>query len=108
MENTLYIKNMVCDRCILVVKQELDNLHLDAESVELGKVMLRKQASPSEVANLTARLLPLGFELLDNKRSQLIEQIKNVIIDQLYHRESSATGHNLSVHISQQLGRDYT
>lgn len=72
----LHIKNMVCDRCKMVVKAELEKLGYQPVSVELGEVVLEKELSSEEKTKISATLQAVGFELIDDKKSQLIEKIK--------------------------------
>lgn len=103
----LYIKNMVCDRCKMAVEQELNRLGLQPLRVDLGEVDLGKQAPEQETLNtLGERLQALGFELIDDKKSQLIERIKTIIIEQIhYSREPSKL--KLSIFLAEELGYDY-
>jgi len=102
----LHIKNMVCDRCKMVVKAELEKLGYQPVSVELGEVVLEKELSLEEKTKISAILQTVGFELIDDKKSQLIEKIKNLIID-LVHRQNSSLKTNLSDYLSSQLSHDY-
>ncbi len=70
----IYIKNMVCNRCILVVKQELEKLRMEACSVTLGEVDLLKKPTTSQLNQFKTNLNTLGFELLDDSKKQLIEK----------------------------------
>ncbi|MFZ1371304.1 MAG: AraC family transcriptional regulator, partial [Ferruginibacter sp.] len=79
----LYIKNMVCNRCIMVVKQELVKLKLQPAIVSLGEVELQKPASGKQLLQLNERLQEVGFELLDDQKKQQIEKIKNLLIDKV-------------------------
>ncbi len=76
----LYIKNMVCNRCIIVVKQELEKLNLQTAQVNMGEVELIKIPSAKQLQELDTRLKQLGFELLDNERQKQIETIKSLLI----------------------------
>lgn len=71
---------MVCNRCILVVEQELQKLKLKPLSISLGEVEFAKQPSEKKLVELNARLIKLGFELLDNEKQKQIEKIKNLLI----------------------------
>lgn len=102
----LFIKNMVCSRCILVVQQELDKLGLPVEDVQLGEVQLSKALSSVEREQIDQALTPLGFELIDDKKSLLIEKIKTIIIELVHHQEGDIR-HNLSVVLSDRLNQDY-
>jgi len=97
---------MVCDRCKMVVKAELEKMGYHPFSVELGEVMLKKELSPEEKTKLNKNLQTVGFELIDDKKSRLIEKIKNLIIE-LVHRQDSTLKINLSDYLSSQLNHDY-
>ena len=103
----LYIKNMVCQRCILVVKNELELLGLFPAHIALGEVGFGQEISSMDKAQIQERLHPLGFELIDDKRSRIIEQIKNLIIKRV-HRSDDALTINLSEYLSEQLHHDYS
>lgn len=103
----LFIKNMVCNRCKMVVKTELEKLGLKPLTVELGEVEVPVQASKSKLEKLDTVLRQFGFELLDDKKSRTIEKIKNIIIQQIHH--SDLPSHiNLSDLIAEKLHYDYT
>jgi AraC-like DNA-binding protein len=103
---TLFIKNMVCNRCIMVVQNELDKLGLPVKNISLGEVILEKEPSPEEKNNLEDVLLPLGFQLIDDKKGRIIEKIKNNIIDLVHHQDNDAKT-NLSDVLSSKLHHDY-
>lgn len=102
----LFIKNMVCDRCIMVVQHELDKLGLPVKQVKLGEAILENELSDEEKNRVGTVLSSLGFELIDDKKSRIIEKIKNIIID-LVHYQDAETNKNLSDILSQELHRDY-
>ncbi|MCO6026437.1 helix-turn-helix transcriptional regulator [Prevotella cerevisiae] len=107
METILYIKNMVCDRCIMAVSQILNGLKLHPRSVELGEVQLADQLSEGQRNQLREALEKMGFELLDDKRRQTIGQIKSAII-KLVHYENDRSDVNLSDYLSEKLHSDYS
>lgn len=104
--NTLFIKNMVCDRCIMVVQNELDKLGMDVKSIKLGEVILEKEPGGKDKEQLKEVLVSLGFELMDDKKSRTIERIKNVIIELVHHQDND-TKSNLSAVLSTELKHDY-
>lgn len=104
--NTIFIKNMVCDRCIMVVQNELEKLGLDAKNIKLGEVILSKEITSLEKENLSKTLEPLGFEVFDDKKGRIIEKIKNIIIDLVHHQDSDVKT-NLSDVLSDKLHHDY-
>lgn len=97
---------MVCNRCIMVVQNELDKLGLDVKSIRLGEVVLEKEPGTGEKEQLNNVLLSLGFELIDDKKSRIIEKIKNVIIDLVHHQDNDVKT-NLSAVLSAELHHDY-
>ncbi|MEP6677201.1 MAG: AraC family transcriptional regulator [Ferruginibacter sp.] len=103
----LYIKNMVCIRCKMVVKDELAKLGLQYTSMELGEVEIIQTISAEQRELIRFGLLKSGLELLDDKKSVLIQRIKNLIIELVHYSEEPLTV-NLSDHLSQKLNRDYT
>jgi len=102
----LYIKNMVCSRCIMVVKDVLEKLNYPAQNVSLGEVELNKELNTTEKETLNQKLETLGFEIIDDKNSRLIEQIKALIIELVHHQNSDLKS-NLSDYLSDQLQHDY-
>jgi hypothetical protein len=81
----LYIKNMVCIRCKMVVKDELAKLGLHYATVELGEADILENISAVQHDQFREALLKSGLELMDDKRSVLIEKIKNVIIELVHY-----------------------
>src|SRR5688500_5098299 len=83
----LYIKNMVCNRCILVVQQELQKLGIHSRMVTLGEVETDGQLTKQQIQQLSDNLSGMGFELLSNSKQQIIEKIKNIIINQIHYAD---------------------
>lgn len=103
---TLFIKNMVCNRCVMVVQNELEKLGISFISIKLGEVTLEKDLSIREKEVLEQNLTAIGFRLIDSKKKQIIEQIKNLIIDLVHYKDTSPK-HNLSELLSKELQFDY-
>ena len=99
---TLFIKNMVCNRCIMVVQNELEKLGLTVKNIKLGEVTLDKELPENVKTNLVKALTVLGFELIDDKKSRIIEKIKNIIIDLVHHHDNDIKS-NLSDVLSNKL-----
>ena len=97
---------MVCNRCIMVVHNELDKLGLNVKNIKLGEVTLCKEPTPEEKNKLDKALVLLGFELIDDKKSRIIEKIKNIIIELVHHQNNDAKT-NLSDVLSSQFHHDY-
>lgn len=105
--SVLYIKNMVCDRCIMAVRQLLQRMDIAPQSVELGVVRLAEELTKEQLEMLQKDLLQLGFELLDDKRQQTIDRIKTLIVD-LVHYHDNRSELNLSDYLAQQLHSEYS
>ena len=103
----LYIKNMVCNRCILVIQQELDKLNIESRKVTLGEVETAGELAKEKIEQLEKNLDALGFELLDNNKQQLIEKIKNLIVQKVHHSQEE-NNHNYSEILSKALHKDYS
>ncbi len=98
---------MVCDRCKLVVRREIAQLGLHPTSVQLGEVELTEELSVSQKQTLSNVLEPLGFSLIDDKKSRIIERVKTLIV-QLVHEQNNTLQTNLSDYLSHELNQDYT
>ena len=103
----LYIKYMVSLRCKLMVKEELKKLGLNFIVVELGMVEILESITQEQRELLRINLQKSGLELLENKKSILIEKIKNVITEMI-HYSDELPKENYSIYISKKLGYDYT
>jgi AraC-like DNA-binding protein len=103
----LFIKNMVCTRCKIVVKDELQKLGLHYVIVNLGEVEVIENMPPLQHDKFKAALLLSGLELLDDKKAVLIQKIKNVIIE-LVHYSEEPLAIKFSEYLSQKLQLDYT
>ncbi|HEX8277316.1 MAG TPA: helix-turn-helix domain-containing protein [Segetibacter sp.] len=103
----LYIKYMVSLRCKMMVKEELKKLGLKYGVVELGMVELLEDLSEKQRRQLKENLLLSGLELLDDKKSILIEKIKNAVTE-IVHYSDELPLLNYSEHLSQKLNYDYT
>jgi AraC family transcriptional regulator len=105
--NSLFIKNMVCQRCVAAVKQEFEKLGLHPIQVTLGEVTLESEIEEKVQAELKNNLTALGFELIDDKKGRLIEAIKNLIIQKIHHTERLDLKFNWSDILSDTLRYDY-
>jgi AraC-like DNA-binding protein len=103
----LYIKYMVSNRCKLAVKEELKKLGLHFIVVDLGEVEVMENLTDDQREQVKVALLNSGFELMDDKRSILIERIKNVIIE-MVHISDEVIKTNFSNFLSEKLNHDYT
>lgn len=104
----IIIKNMVCNRCIYAVRKVMNELELKPVSVVLGEVLYEGNLTPEKKNLLDKKLKEQGFELLNDKKQQLIEKIKTEVIN-LIHYDKEVDGHvNISEYISKKLGYEYS
>lgn len=103
----LYIKYMVSLRCKILVKQELEQLDLKHAQIELGMVELTEPLSDEKRMLFKTNLLKSGLELLDDKKSILVDRIKNVIIEMIHYMDELPKT-NYSDYIREKLAYDYT
>lgn len=102
----IYIKNMVCNRCKMVVKSELEQLGLHPLSVELGEVELSNELTESEKEVVSKRFVELGFELIDDKKSRIIERVKTLVVELVHHSEENLNV-NFSDYLTQHIPLEY-
>lgn len=98
---------MVCIRCIMIVKQEFEKLGVHCREVVLGKAVVTEIPTSEQIEQIRKALSDAGLELLENKKSILVERIKNVIIEMVYHTDIPIKS-NFSDHLSAKLDLDYT
>lgn len=103
----LYIKYMVSLRCKLLVKDEIERLGLHCLAIELGLAEILEDLTPEKRDELKINLLKSGLDLLDTKKSILIEKIKNIIVEMI-HYSDELPDKNYSDYISEKLNYDYT
>ena len=103
----LYVKNMVSIRCKMVLKSELEKLHIDNKNMELGEVELEENISEEQRLALRDALLTYGLVLMEDKKSIIVEKIKTLIIE-MVHYSDELPDVNYSVYISKHLNFNYT
>ncbi len=103
----LFIKNMVCIRCKMVVNFELKKLGLHCSLVELGVAETKEIVSPEQIKKFKTALLKSGLELMDNKKSILTEKIKNIITEMVRISDKRMKT-NFSAYLSKKLSLNYT
>lgn len=107
MAETLYIKNMVCDRCIMAVRAVLTRCcGIEPLAVELGEVRLPRPLTEPEHETLRRELEDLGFELLEDRRQQLVARLRGAVIELVRHPEG-VRRERLSDWLVRCLGHDY-
>lgn len=98
---------MVCIRCQMVVKSELEKLELDYLYVKIGEANIIGSIPEDKLKKLDISLKKVGLELMDNRKSILVEKIQNAIIELVHYTEEQIKV-NLSDFLSEKLNYDYT
>lgn len=99
---------MVCPRCIKVVKDEFEKLDIPVLRIELGKVTTACVLDDEKIQRVKQVLKENGFELIDDKKSKLIDSIKTLIIAKIHHSQDKLESINSSDYISGKIGYDYS
>ena len=103
----IYVKNMVCRRCVMMVENVFVQNGVNPVAVELGVVTLAAPVADGTLAAIRASLEEFGFEVLDDKRMKIIEQIRVGVIE--YVRNSDVQERmNLSEYLCDKCKRDYS
>jgi AraC-like DNA-binding protein len=103
----IYVKYMVSLRCKMLVKEELQNLGIGYKTIDLGVVDLTCDITTSQLDQIKETLKRSGLEVIDDKKTILIERIKNLIIE-MVHYSDELPKVNCSDFISEQMQYDYT
>jgi AraC-like DNA-binding protein len=103
----LHIKNMVCDRCKMVVKSELEQLGYDVLRVDLGEAEITETLNQKDSNALNERLQSVGFSLIDDRKTRVVEKTKNLIVALVQAKNNGLTT-TLSQYLSFELGQDYS
>ncbi|MBN2639274.1 MAG: helix-turn-helix transcriptional regulator [Bacteroidales bacterium] len=99
---------MVCNRCIKVITDEFTKLDFKIDSIELGMVVVSSELTNEQIENARKVLDENGFELIDDKKSLLIESIKTLVIKMVHYSDEHFESVNKSDYIAQNLGHDYS
>lgn len=97
---------MVCNRCKMAVQSELEKAGLHPVSVGLGEVVIEENLTTGDLQKLNASLENIGFEIIDDRKSRMIEKIKNIVVELIHHSDENISV-NLSEYISKNLNYDY-
>ena len=103
----LNIKNMVCLRCQMVVKSELEKLGLFCLHVEAGRAEVEGTISALDIMKFKVALIGSGLELIFDKKNILVEKIKHIILEMIDH-SGDPLKMNFSYYLSEKLNLDYT
>lgn len=99
---------MVCNRCIWAVQREIKKIGLTPLKVVLGEAIVEGNIDQERYNMIDQKLQEIGFEIIDDKKSQLIEKIRTEVIN-FIHYDTELAGHvNFSTHLTKKLGYDYS
>lgn len=106
---TLTIKNMVCGRCKRVVRDELEKLGLTIQSIELGEVEVGELPPGVTLDAIRAVLLANEFDLVDDRRQTLVEQMKAMLLNEVQHQKGDRqASENFSTFLERKMGYEYS
>ncbi|MDX2280096.1 MAG: AraC family transcriptional regulator [Saprospiraceae bacterium] len=104
----IHIKNMVCARCIRTVSRLADEAGLAVKTIQLGEIQLEVIPKPDQLGALRTSLETEGFELLDDRNSRLVEQVKRLVINEIHHAAGKRTAvMNFSEFLSRETLHEY-
>ncbi len=104
----LHVKNMVCDRCIFVVEKELNEIGFHPVSISLGEVDFGDETLvSSDLERIQVALSKFGFQLLDDRTSQLILRTKTLLLEFVRDHEVNSEKLKISDLLSKELNYDY-
>lgn len=105
---SLYIKNMVCQRCIMAVREVFTKAGYNPVKIALGEVLLKEdKLDEGKIKEIESALQTLGFERIDDRKVRLIEAMKNKIIQLIHHSDQLNLKQNWSDILSEELHQDY-
>lgn len=102
----IYIRNMACESCKILVKEALEELNIPSVRVELGEIETKEAVSDDKKKKLNSKIKIAGLELIEKKQGVLIEKIRKVAIDYVYNSDEKPNT-KFSVLLSKQLYHSY-
>jgi len=102
----LYVKNMVCRRCITAVQKVFVDNGYELTAISLGEVDTMQTLDKKHETRINEELKRLGFEIIDDRKSRIIEKIKNLIVDLIHHSKDRVTV-NISDYLTSQMNYEY-
>ncbi|HCX20459.1 MAG: AraC family transcriptional regulator [Flammeovirgaceae bacterium] len=107
MAETIYVKNMVCPRCIAAVTKSFEDAGVAPDTVSLGEVKISTPLTDQHIHHIESNLSQQGFELLNPGKSAIITQIKAAIVEQVHYQKEPLKV-NFSTYLSEKLHQDYS
>ncbi len=104
----VYVKHMVCPRCIKAVREEAERIGLKVYEVRLGELVLESAPDTSTFQKLKQHLNREGFEIVSDHKSKIVNQIKTEVINVIHHGEEIPPHMVFSSYLAQKVGADYS
>jgi len=110
MQNSIEIavKNMVCNRCIKVVKEELTKNNINFTFIDLGKIYISEPLTNLENKILKQILKKEGFELVEDKEAIIVNKIKSLVIKNIHQGKVKPLHQNFSDYLTSEIGNEYS
>ena len=99
---------MVCDRCLMIIRPQLENLGFTVKEIALGYAEITPEPDEEQLQMIAAALKVPGFELINKEADKTIEMIKNIVIELVHHSDLSELKISYSDLIANRLKKDYT
>lgn len=106
-KNILFIKNMVCPSCKIVINESLSRLDIPFQKISLGKVILQRPLKKDEKIKLQEELLKNGFSILIGRDERITSTVKSLILKGIY-KNKKFKNKNLSTVLREKLNYDYS
>ena len=104
----LYIKSMVCPRCIQSVHEQAMKAGFQVKTVQLGELTLSDAYTEAQLEQFVAGIKENGFCLLTDKRSRLVESVKTEILNVVHYEKKIPGNQNFSTYLASTLRKDYS
>ncbi|RIA09339.1 AraC-like DNA-binding protein [Flavobacteriaceae bacterium MAR_2010_72] len=104
----LSVKNMVCPRCIMVVNNELNSLNITPDTITMGEFEIKEALNDEQLIAFKNQMLKHGFEVLDDRKTVLVEKVKNIIIELIHNYGNITVQQKFSSIIADKLDVDYS
>ena len=107
-DNIIYVKNMVCNRCIKVIQTEFEKLGINIKNISLGEVQTEEPLEKIPLKKINEVLVQNGFEIIEDQKAQIVEKIKNYIIHIIYSNNYPVNeNHKFSLLIESEMNLNY-
>lgn len=103
----VFIKNMVCQRCIIAVESIFSNTGIIPSDVKLGEVEIPDETDLTQLNEMNDQLKQIGFEIIDDSKARIIEKIKNIIVEAVHHTNDEMKI-NFSAYLESKMNKNYT